>query len=185
MSRIFAVLIAVFMFAAGCGSGGEGERREGEDARMFPPAMPDCTSVGRVFPFPGGTSCPEGLEFSRQDLETTNPGEYWENCGIDGESRSYAFDDGTGFDDIVRGSLALGDGEIAEFVEKRLNFTWTLDTETCSLRVTYDRSLCGTVFEYRVADVSEGSITLEAADPNNPSEILRAPCALRQASSSE
>lgn len=178
MSRILAVMVAVFMFAAGCGSGGE-------DAGTFPPAMPDCTSSGRVFLFPGGTSCPEGLEFSRQDLETTNPGEYWENCGIEGESRSYAFDDGTGFDDIVRGSLALGDGEIAEFVEKRLNFTWTLNTETCSLRVTYDRSLCGTVFEYRVADVSEGSITLEAADPNNPSEVGPTTCALRQASSSE
>lgn len=184
MSRIFAVMVAVFMFAAGCGSDGEGTG-SAEDTRTFPSAMPDCARSGRVFPFPGGASCPEGLEFSRQDLETTREGEYWENCGIDGESRSYAFDDGTGWDDIVRGSLALGDGEIAEFTRKRLNFTWTLDTETCGLRVTYDRSLCGTVFEYRVADVSEGSITLEAADPNNPSEVGSTTCALRQASSSE
>ncbi len=177
MSRIFAVTVAVFMFAAGCGSGGE-------DAETFPSAMPDCTSSGRVFLFPGGTSCPGGLAVSRRDL-TTRAGEYWENCGIDGESRSYAFDDGTGWDDIVRGSLALGDGETVEFVEKRLNFTWTFDSETCSLRVAYDRSLCGTVFEYRVEGVSDGSITLQAADPNDPPETLSVTCALRRASSSE
>ena len=175
MLRIFAVLVAVSMFAAGCGSGGEG-------TGMFPSATPDCVRSGAEFAFPGEASCPEGLVFSRQDI-TTRPGEYFENCGIEGVSRSYAFDDGTGRDEIVRGSLALGDGEVVEFTEKRLNFQWVLNG--CSLWVMYDRSLCETSFEYRVTGVSDDSITLQTVNPNDPPKVVSTTCARRQAASSE
>ena len=187
MSKIPAVLFAVFMFASCGGSGGGGVGETG----MFPAATPQCARSGESFLFPGGTACPEGPGISSGQLLTTKRGEYFENCGIDGESRSYAFadetggDGGTGRDEIVRGSLALGGGETAEFTGKRLNFRWMFDAETCSLRVTYDRSLCGITFEYRVAGVSDDSITLETANPNAPGEVVSTTCMRKQAVSSE
>lgn len=187
MSKIPAVLFAVFMFASCGGSGGGGVGETG----MFPAATPQCARSGESFLFPGGTACPEGPGISSGQLLTTKRGEYFENCGIDGESRSYVFadetggDEGTGRDEIVRGSIALGGGEIAEFTGKRLNFRWMFDAETCSLRVTYDRSLCGITFEYRVAGVSNDSITLETANPNAPGEVVSTTCMRKQAVSSE
>ena len=187
MSKIPAVLFAVFMFASCGGSGGGGVGETG----MFPAATPQCARSGESFLFPGGTACPVGPGVSSGQLLTTKKGEYFENCGIDGESKSYVFadetggDEGTGRDEIVRGSLALGGGETAEFTGKRLNFRWMFNAETCSLRVAYDRSLCGITFEYRVAGVSDDSITIETANPNDPAEIVSTTCMRRQAVSSE
>ena len=122
-----------------------------------------------------------GIPLSRRDRLSRGPRDL-QRAAADDETGG---DEGTGRDEIVRGSLALGGGETAEFTGKRLDFRWMFDAGTCSLRVTYDRSLCGITFEYRVAGVSDDSITLEAANPNDPGEVVSATCMRRQAVSSE
>ena len=182
MIRNLAILFLLSLFATGCGGGG------GEETLNYGEIQTQCIRSNLSFPFPGGTTC-RGLDVSPSDLITPQR-EYWHCRDSDGETREYYFSDGTGRMEIVRGILPVVDASTGNavnvnFAGAHFNFRWSLNTETCSLWARFDQSLCGVSGEVQIADVSANSITTEAANPDNLSDIVSSTCRRRRTASAD
>ena len=177
MIRNLTLLSLFSLLVVSCG-GGDGETLSYARGEL------QCTRNNVSLPFPGGTTC-RGLDVSPSDLITPQR-EYWYCRGSDGETREYFFSDGTGRVEVVRGTVALSDGNTGDFAGAVFNFRWSLNTETCSLWGRFDQSLCGVSIEAQITDISANSITTQtAADPDNLSNITSSTCQRRRSASSE
>lgn len=179
MIRSLTILLLSSLFAAGCGGG--------EETLNYSQIQTQCIRSNVSLPFPGGTTC-RGLDVSPSDLITPQR-EYWHCRDSDGESREYYFSDGTGRTEVVRGIFPIVDASTGNvvnvnFAGSHFNFRWSLNTETCSLWVRFDQSLCGVSGEVQIADISANSITTEAANPDNLSDITSSTCQRRRTASS-
>ena len=177
MIRNLTILFLLSLFITGCGGGDGGETLSYTRGEL------QCIRSNLSFPFPGGTTC-RGLDVSPSDIITPQR-EYWHCRDSDGESREYYFPNGTGRVEVVRGTVALDDGNTGDFAGAIFNFRWVLNTETCSLWHGFDQSLCQASVELQIKDVSVNSMTTESADPENLSDITSSTCQRRRSASSD
>ena len=176
MIRNLTILFLLSSFVAGCGGEDGGKTLSHAEGEL------GCRVNNLNLPFPGGTAC-RGLDVSTSDL-TTQAREYWYCRDSDGvEMRQYYFSNGAGRWEVIRGIVPLTDGNTGDFRGAVFNLSWSLNTETCSLWTRFDQSLCGANIEYQIADISASSITIEAADPDNLSNIESSTCQRRSTSS--
>ena len=183
MIRNLAILFLLSLFVTSCG-GGDGETLSYTRGQVGLQCIQNNVSV----PFQGGTTC-RGLDVSPSDLITLQR-EYWHCRDSTSEERTYYFSDGTGRTEVVRGILPLVDvntGNVVnvDFAGAVFNFRWVLNTGTCSLWTRFDQRLCGVSGEVQIADVSANSITTEAANPDNLSDIISSTCRRRRTASAD